>query len=306
MNSWLYEQTKIIEQIFEYAKENDVRNIIFGGDLFEEKNRIPVTLYNYVWELFNMHSFIYNIYFNTGNHDIVTLNRTSSLRPFSKIVDVISSPTNIIIEDSLIRIIPYGMTEDNLSIPKFLIPIPKQNILILHEDIDGLIYGGSDNLSTSKIAAEYLQEWDFVFNGHIHKPQQYKNIVNVGSPMLQDWGEVGEEKRFIHFVNGEVKSIKLSHPNFITIEELTDTWKEIIEKDTRNFYRIDIFSEELNNPIFKQYNVFPNVIKSKKREVRIIESEDPTEELKSYIDILDTDLDKNELLKLGSSIIKEN
>ena len=264
LSSWLWEQLRIVEQIFQYAVDNNVKMVIFNGDLFEEKNNINTRLYNRVWELFYRWSEFLRIVMNTGNHDFYTLSRDSSLKPFSTFAEIASVPSDLPISGPyVVRLIPYGMvTEDTLQRPEGY----EKCILFTHEEINGLTLGPTDFSKDTNLTIDMFSEWDVVFNGHIHKPQDVGNIVNIGSPMIQDFGEAGETKRFIHYRDGEIKSIKIDCPQFVILDGLNDRILKVISEDDRNFYRIDIDSTEIGNPIFDKFNVIPNIVKSRKRE----------------------------------------
>lgn len=305
MTSWFKTQLDITKEIFEYAIENSVHEIIFNGDLFEQKNNINVSIYNEVWNLFKEYSDRLFIKLNTGNHDIHTFNRSSSLKPFTDIAHVISKPYDYIIyPNTYVRILPYGMIEDNLKLPD-----EKDYdcyILFTHENIAGLELGPTDYESGSLLKPQIFGDWDFVFNGHIHRPQCINNIINIGSPMIQDWGEANETKRFIHFENGEIVSIPTNCPKFLTVDSITDKVISKIEKNDYDFFRIDISPDELNNPIFEKYNVFPNIVKSRDSTMRLGKVENEEEEIEKYVEMFNISLNKDKLVEIGKQIIKRS
>ena len=301
-SSWLEEQLSIIESIFVYAEKNDVEMVIHNGDLFEEKNRINVPVYNKVFELFADYSKSFDIVLNTGNHDVFTADLDSSLKPFSSICRVITEPYKYISDDTDIFFIPFGQfdVEENYKLRDNI-----YNILVLHEVIAGLSTGTNSYQIGSEIKPIYLKKWDLVLNGHIHKPQELNNILTVGSIMPQDFGEVGEQKRFIHFKDGEIKSIPIDHPNFIILDGLSNKLNGKLENNKRDFFRIDIDASELSNKIINKFNVFPNIIKSKEKKIRLKETKSVEEELQEYLNIIDTSLNKDKLLEFGRKFIKE-
>ena len=300
ISSWFDTQVQIVNDIFDFAKENGINTIIHNGDLLEEKSRIPQDLYNAVWELFRNYSKDFRIIFNSGNHDLLTLSRQSSLKPFSDIVEVVVQPKDFKFEDTFIRIIPFGMVGDNLDATSLNY---KHKILFLHEDIDSLIYGYNDFKSKSRLKMEYLSSWDIVFNGHIHKPQDIGNIINIGSPMLQDWGEAEEVKRFIIFDKGKITHIKTKCPKFIEVQSISDIHS--IKEDNYNYYRINVNSSELSNPIFKKYNVTYKLSKNKEKVARMESTLSEEDKLKWYIKEKGGHLDLDKLLQIGINLTEE-
>jgi DNA repair exonuclease SbcCD nuclease subunit len=148
-----------------------------------------------------------------------------------------------------------------------------------------------------------LSGWDLVFNGHIHKPQVVDNIVNVGSPMIQDWGEEGEVKRFIHLDDNQYTSIPIDCPQFYTLDGLSEERVEQLFKDDRNFYRVNVEATQVSHKIFKKWNVSPHIVKAKKKVIRLTKQESVKTEAEQYVDISDTKLDKDKLKKVGGEII---
>jgi len=302
ITSWIRSQVEILHQIFSYASLNSIETIVFNGDLFEEKNRIDQAVYNLVWELFREYTEQgFRMIMNSGNHDLFAFSRNSSLKPFSSMVDVITVPTNLDVYPTEFKFIPYGMLEGNVDINSEF----KYHVLFTHADIADLQYGKISKQSSSIIKPDIFNSWDLVMNGHIHRPQECGNIINIGSPMIQDWGESDEVKRFIHFSNGTCKSIPINCPNFYQLAGLSPRIIKSMEANDRDFFRVDISAEELSNPIFQKYNVSPHVVKRTKRELRLLDSGTDEDDIKRYLEIVDTNLDKGVLENIGREIIDE-
>lgn len=305
ISSWLQLQLDAFDYIMQYCISHKIKIVFHGGDLFEEKTRIPQDLYNCVWD--KIESYIdrdLTIVLNTGNHDLLTLKGTSSLRPFSKIATVVTKPSDYIFKNTYVRVIPFGLTftENALDLPS----TDKVCVLMTHEDLSGLTYGASDFQSDNPIPRESFNKWKYVFNGHIHKPQTLDNIVNMGSPLIQSFSEEGETKYFYHYKDGEYKKIIIPGVSFNTVDSLTDRMKAVLLKgSTNNYYRVNVSAEEVSDPIFKLFNVSPNIVKSSKRKIRLQNSTTIEDEIKTYIESTKTTLDKGKLITIGRSLTKE-
>jgi len=296
-NSWLFEQLKVVQRVFDYAKQHNVETVIFDGDLYESKDRIDFPTLNSVWRFYTQLAKEHRIIFNIGNHDYSTLDRqNSSLVTYSDNIQVIHAPTDIVFGDTLCRIVPHGMVEGNLGVPSSS-PIC---LLFTHEVISDLRLGERSYSLKTTLKKEIFSDWTKVFNGHIHMPQEINNIINIGSTMQQDFGEAGESKRFIHYKDGEIISIPVTAPEFFIYPELTEELKDKIEDDDTNFYRIDIPPESLGDSIFQKYNVSFRVKRNTERKVRLKETKTDKEELFEYITIINpNDLNRKKLLKIG-------
>lgn len=291
--SWLDTQILLVGDIFIYAKKCNVSTIIIDGDLFEEKNHLPQDLYNEVWNFFKKYSEDFRIILNLGNHDFLNLSRSSALQPFSDILEIVKTPTDIQLGNDLIRIVPFGMlgSPSCLQVPEGTY---ENKILCTHEEIQGLRYSNQTVIEEG-FGVKAFRQWDIVFNGHIHAPQNTGNIINIGSPMIEDWGESSDKKRFIHYKDGKTTDLHLACPDFIEVEELTEDDRKRMEEDDYNYYRIHISSDRLSDPIFHKFNVFPKVDKKRTRESRMKEDISFEEKVKTYISLQETDLDKNKL-----------
>lgn len=294
LTSWVRMQFGILDQIVDYAKENGVKTIFHNGDLFEEKNRIPQDLYNLVWKKFCDLSDSFDFIFNTGNHEFTSVNRQGSLMPFDfvKVVrDVEIWHTSS--KDYKIVMMPYGMgNEENLITFK---SNTYKTILFVHENINEFM----EYETINSIPASRFKEWNLVFNGHIHKPGEYKNIINIGSPYITDWNQADQQKRFIHYKNGQVIVVPIKHPQFIDIEGLTGRAKSKMEKDNFNFYRVVVDSSESTDDIFKKFNVSFKLVKSEKRKSRFSAIVSDEEEIERYLEDKEVDLNKKKLKDVG-------
>jgi len=292
LTTWMECQEDIIDQIIGYAQVNKIQNVFFGGDLFEKKNYLPQDLYNFVWDIFSEHAIYSNLIFNlnTGNHDYHS-KVSSSLKPFSSIVNVVSEVQDIPLMNGIIRMIPHGKIIGNLKLPKGY----EEYVVFTHEDIAELKYGPQDYTSSSRYKVQIFGDWDVVFNGHIHTAQKLGNIINMGSCMRQNFGET-DEKYFYHYKDGKTKKIQIECPKFIIAPGFSDKIRATVETNDYDFFRIDITPEELGDPVFKKYNVFPNVVKFKDKKKRLEINMSEEDELLKYVELMESDLNTKKLL----------
>ena len=303
ITSWLRLQFKLVSFIFRYAFKNEVKTIIFAGDVFEEKDRIPQPLYNKVWSFFKEYSKHLNLVLNIGNHDSPTLYKTSEssgLLPFSEFAYIVKDVTDIQMGNTFMRIIPYGLaTIESITKPK----INKNCILVLHEEIAGVGFGHSGYRSKRMdLPLSKLKEWSIVLDGHIHKPQQmYENIYFIGSLLPVDWSEAADKKRFFHYNNGSLKSITIPHQQFFKLEGDLEEAKKLINDE--DFFRIKIYPSQVGDDIFKRFNVSYELLKEEKRRIRIKKDLSILDEAKSYIKENNDNLNASLLLNIAKEIV---
>ena len=290
LTSWLLTQLNLTEDIFKYALSNKIKTVIHCGDMFEEKNRISFTLYNAVWELYKKYSEELDIIFLTGNHDVSTVTGVSTAKPFSDIICVVDEPT--LIDDALF--VPYRMldkiTNDDVT-----------SILFTHDDFIGAKYAKGTQ-SEDGYDPKIVSKFDVVFNGHIHIPQSYDNIYSVGSLMAGDWGDDNKQKRFIVY-DDNITSVNIDHPMFYSFDKLNDEVRNAI--NDKDFFRVDIGTEEITDPIFNQYNVDYRIVRAADRTIRLSNTLSDEEELSEYLKVTETKLDTDKLLNIGIELCQK-
>jgi len=311
---WLPLQLQCLKQIFDFCMEIEPDIIVFNGDLFDAKTSIDVPLFTRVWEEFSDFEYSKKVILNTGNHDIATIDGASVLTTFEPIcMDVvkIGETRSWFFDDWEVKIVPF-MPEIN---KEFLSKSSKHGILFLHQEIEGLVLGSSNYKLENPIPLEWLDEWDFVFDGHIHKPQNIGNVFAVGSIMQQNFGEAREKKRFIDLkITKEhkpyIQSIEIEGPQFFVDVKL-DNKKQIDyiknKSKSNQFFRIDINEKDISNEIFKLPNVFPKVVSKSEREVRVMKDLTDEELLEIYVKNETENKEiYNKLVEIGIKIIREN
>ena len=300
-SSWLEEQINLTKSIFDYALTNDISIIIHTGDLFEEKSKVNTGLIKEIWGLYNNYKNLFSFYFNQGNHDITSFQDRSKslLYLFREIGSVIFGPAGFYLGKSHVVFCPHKSTTDYDQYLKK----NSYNILVLHENID------THYPNEPSIDSDIFKNWDLVLNGHIHQTNIYKNIINVGSFMQQDFSEEGQGKYFVILDGLKYTLHPIPHPVFTTITKLTDDLRTSIMKNEHDYFRIKIDSSAIDDPIFQKHNVTPFIIPSKKRVIRLINNSvnkpNLVEEITTYIKLFKPEsLDADRLSITGQQLVK--
>lgn len=323
----------VLEWIFQTAQNKNIKNILFCGDLFHDRQKIDVLTYQKTFEIFRKYvKDDIEIYLLLGNHDLWHYEKCdiSSVYPLEAIkgVSVINEPCIKTICGYDIGFLPYTHNPSN-----DLKNIKDCNILLGHIAVDGAIlntmYGTEADVEVendgemTKVTSAIFSGINQVFLGHYHAEQKLSdNVEYVGSPLQLSFGEAFQHKHIIVFNPDTLEKQYIrntfSPQHFIIPEEDIPKYKL-----DGNFIRLmvkDISSSdivEMKNNVLKN-NVGSFEVKLMKRKIEddLIDMQDAKnlighqDELQMFIDAVEKQkglgkLEKDELLRIGKWL-KEN
>jgi DNA repair exonuclease SbcCD nuclease subunit len=204
---------RALEWVFETALARKIKTIVFGGDLFQDRNKIHVISYEKTFKLINKYcgDGDLNLCVLVGNHDMWYSDKwdVSSVGPLTAIknVQVINQPCSLTLEDCTIDFLPYTRNPIEDINNHFQ---SKNDILISHCSVDGAKLNTFFN-TKAEISVEYegdmvkvdtnaFKGWKRVFLGHYHAAQKLNDVVEyIGSPLELNFGEAFQEKHIIVF-----------------------------------------------------------------------------------------------------------
>ena len=249
------EQRKVMKEMVEYIKENNIPYFFIAGDLYEQ-DYIKKNTIEYVNQLFNE---IPNtkVFITPGNHDPYIKNSFYKQFKWSENVHIFTNEIEVI-EDENVDIYGYGFNDFYMAKKFDQIHIKnrqKINILITHGSLDS---GIEENREYNPLTTKELRElgFDYVALGHIHKSSYNdylgQSIVYPGSPISLGFDELGDRGFIAGNIDDKNKELKLqfiktsaktfAEYNFDTSE--INSEEELIEKinntkfDDNKFYKI--------------------------------------------------------------------
>jgi len=318
--------------VFDVADQHGIENILFGGDLFHDRQKIEVLTYQRTFEtLFNrLIGNKYKLYLLLGNHDIWYNDDTSisSVIPLSTLpgVKVISKPERINICGSNWDFIPF--THNPISTLEELSKLPgKPEYALGHIAVDGAILHGSHQADVAiehdgdmvAISPALFKHYIHTFFGHYHAEQRVSDTVEyIGSPLQLSYGEAFQNKHLIRF--DCKKNIRTYVQNNFSPKHLIIGMDEIEKYDLKgNFVQIrvdDIGATDLlsmKKDILSQSQPGSLEIKHQKKKIEDMVIQNArailykgNEMLSKYIDEIGyKNLDRDELLSIGQSICQK-
>ncbi len=315
---------KVLDWVFETAKKLKIKDIVFAGDLFQDRQRIDIATYSLTFDVLLKHcDGSINLWLLIGNHDMWYHDKwdISSVLPFSALpnVTVINKACTLEINGHPIDFLPY--VRDPIE---HLKTIQQSKVLVGHLAIHGaelhsLFHTLSDVIlehdgDMVKVGPELFSGWDKVFLGHYHGCQQIENIEYVGSPLELNFGEAYQEKHLIVYdlKTGEQEYIinDFSPKHLVLNEEEIDN-----QEFENNFVRLNVVNKKAIDLLDLKKNIQEKkpgtleiVQRPKKEQKQVVEDaksilHKEDEMLETYVKEVDTgDLDKPHLVEVGKGI----
>jgi DNA repair exonuclease SbcCD nuclease subunit len=321
-----------LEWVFRTAKERQISDVVFGGDLFQDRQKIDVMTYHLTFDVLARNcSNDLRLWLLLGNHDLWYHDKwdISSVRPFSAIpgTTVIEKPCSIEIDGHIIDFLPYTHhpVEHLDTLRKAAKKRKGRKTLVAHLAVDGAQLNTLHN-TRSDVVIEHDGEmvrvdhtcfdgWDKVWLGHYHGQQKVGlNAEYIGSTLQLTFGEAFQHKHIIVYdlKDGTTEYIrnKFSPQHFIIPE--SDIGKYDIEN---NFIRLSVsdmggtvlvdLKKELQEFNPGSLEILPLVKEESEHLVEdakaILYKED--EMLEKYVEQVEVGkLDKKVLLEIGKKI----
>jgi calcineurin-like phosphoesterase family protein len=172
--------------------------IVHLGDLFDNRNVIPINLMNYTLDIVEEISKIAPFHIIIGNHDLYSKStgEINSVRPFKHIdnIFIYDKPTKIEFEGISILMVPYI---DNRKEQISIINNNKDcKYLFCHSDLNGakLHMTSAGHRNADKIDIEDFKDFRKVYSGHYHIVQRDQNFTFVGSIFQMDRNDYKDQK----------------------------------------------------------------------------------------------------------------
>jgi len=262
------------EQFIPYLEENNIQDILFLGDLFDNRNNINTKVMNDVYELFSNKLNKFNIILLIGNHDSyfntnLDINSLKFFKNF-KNVTLIEKMTTLNVQGLDIVFVPW-ITDDE-EFKKEIVNY-SNDVCMGHFELKGFSFSSS-NICLNGMSDENLSNFKLVFSGHFHTRSVKKvgnnEIIYIGTPFQITRADIGEDRGFVildtetlkyEFINNNasMKFIKINYPDIYDEDSIKgnhiDIYVDYTEYD-------EVFEKYINkiqslNPI-QQPNIFIN------------------------------------------------
>ena len=332
-----------LDWVFKTACSKNIKDIVFLGDLFHDRQKIDVLTYQKTFEVLEKYLLNnkINLYLLLGNHDLWHNQKwdVSSVNPLRNLpgVVVINEPTvRAISDDYLFGFLPYthDPIEDLKKIEKYWeqecskrkIDPPK--IMGAHIAVDGAVWNVKYNTRAEvsiehdgdmvKVGPNIFNKWKKVFLGHYHAEQKLSDIVEyVGSPLQLSFGEAFQDKHIIIYdiEKNSCEYVKndFSPKHYIMGEDELDNYElegnfiRLEVKDITSTSMSEIRKNLVENKKVASMEITQNFIKEQHvitDAKSILHNEEDM--IEKYIEQVSLDLNKDKLVSIGKKIISSS
>ena len=309
---------------FPYIDENDIKVVFQLGDLFDRRKTVNLlTLHRskeYFFEEIRKRPDV-KFYCLVGNHDTYhkNTNRINSpellLKEYENFI-VINDPSEIVIDEIPLAIIPWICQDNELEISRF-IENTKAQILMGHLELKGFqMYRGSVNLHGHD--SNMFKKFDMVLSGHFHHRSSKGNIHYVGTPYEITWSDADDPRGF-HILDLETRDLTFIRNPYIMHKKILYDGGEVDEmpfvsglyvkvfvKSKTDQKHFDNFILQLESQNPYELNVLEDKVSLLSDSKVILETKDTTSIIETVVsDIEVNKVDKEELKSVLVSLYND-
>lgn len=324
-----YQEKFYAEVFFPYLKEHSITNILHLGDYYENRKFVNFKALNHNRKVFleplRENGITMDII--PGNHDVFYKN-TNELCSLKELLGYFTSNVNIIMKPKVIdydgckvAVVPWINNANYAEYTKFIANCDA-SIMGAHLELQGFdMMKGMPN--PHGMSSELFSRFEMVLSGHFHTKSSQNNIHYLGSQMEFTWADVDDPKYF-HILDTETREItpvlnpitlfkkvmyndtKMDYNDY-DISQLVDKFVKIIVVNKTDLYAFDKFIDRIQSistyelKIAETFGEFLGENVSDEE----ISVEDTTELLDTYVDSVETDLDKDKIKSLMRGLYVE-
>ncbi len=225
LNSRVVDQINLLNWVLERSLDNLVSDIIITGDVFEEPKPSPALISVLIDWLKKCAANKIKVHIIVGNHDILRTGHyyTSALDIITACelenIFVYNNMSTVLVNSTAFTLLPFrdrksfnvssnaealSLLNNQLVYEVGAIPNHLTKVLVGHLAIEGSIPVGDeiDDLSNELMCPiKMFKDYDFVWMGHVHKPQVLANhkpyVAHIGSMDISNYGEIEHKKNII-------------------------------------------------------------------------------------------------------------
>lgn len=327
-----HQETFFRDIFFPYLDEHGVKHVMDLGDTFDRRKYINYVTLKRVKEFFfsQLQSRGIEYHAVVGNHSVYFTN-TNEVNSMSLLLQEYDNfhiyehaPKELTFGSTRFMMVPW-ITKDNREVCADAITATSAQILLGHFEIEGfeMMKGTVCDHGMSK---DFFSKFEAVYSGHFHHPSEYGNIKYLGAQYEMTWSDYAGRRGF-HVFDTESRDIEfIENPNRVfhkieyddsdmSIDEianldvsvLKNAYVKVIVKKRTNSYLYDMFLNRIADSgaaDVKSVDDSLNLESSGVNEI-LDETQDTKDILHSYIDSIETSIEKKKIKKVIDDLYLE-
>lgn len=315
------------DQFFPFLDSHkEIKTIVHLGDVFDRRKFINFQTLNSVREYFldELNKRGLELVVLVGNHDsfyknTLSVNSIDLLVANYPNVTVIEEPTEMKIGDVKVLLLPW-ICDDNAEKTAEMVEQTTATVCFGHLEIGGFaMYRGMVN--TDGLDPHMFDKFKLTCSGHFHHKNSDGTIHYLGSPYEMTWSDADDPRGFhvldtrtlkLTFVKNDRRifyKIFYNEKNIISVPParmVKGSCFKIIVEHKDDFAKFDRFVDELNRQGAAEIRIIEDLSDFEALDLdEDIEVEDTKTLLEAYIDATDTELDKDRIKALMTSLFIE-
>ena len=313
---------------FPHLEEHNIKSILHLGDYYDHRRFV-----NFKALERNRHMFLdvirdrgIHMSIIPGNHDVYYKNTNNLcalkelLGHYTDCVSIYMNPTDIKIDstDMTVGFVPW-ICDDNENKCIEFIQNTKSQILFGHFEIGGFKYMANTNIVSHGMGTEIFNRFDSVYSGHYHTKSTQGNITYLGTQLEFTWSDAHDPKYF-HVFDTETREMEAIRNPYTLFQKLyysddkqsdcsnvTNKYVKVIVSEKNDHYNFDKYIDKVQalNPLDLKIVENFGDLSAENIEDEQINLEDTQTLLNTYVDALESNLDKTKLKNLLSELHTE-
>lgn len=327
-----HQETFFRDVFFPHLDEHNIKIVMDLGDTFDRRKYINYVTLKRAKEFFfnQLQSRGIEYHAVVGNHSVyfTNTNEVNSMSLLLKEYDNFHiyehEPKELTFGSTRFMMVPW-ITKDNREVCSEAIENTSAQILLGHFEIEGfeMMKGTVCDHGMNKDA---FSKFEAVYSGHFHHPSEYGNIKYLGAQYEMTWSDYAGRRGF-HVFDTETKDIEfVENPNRIfhkidyddsdmSIDEiasldvsvLKNAYVKVIVKNRTNSYLYDMFLNRIADSGAADVKSVDDTLNLESSGVDEIldETQDTKDILHSYIDSIETSIEKKKIKKVIDELYVE-
>ena len=315
-----YQERFYKEIFFPYLQKHNIINVLHLGDYYEHRKSVNFKALQHNRKAFlePLRDLGITMDIIPGNHDVYfkNTNELCSLKEllgyFTSNVNIIMKPTVLDYAGCKVAVVPWINNSNYAEYTEFLSQC-KANIVGAHLELKGFdMMPGMPN--PHGMDSDIFNRFEMVLSGHFHTKSNRGPIHYLGSQMEFTWADVDDPKYF-HILDTETRELtQVRNPitifkkfvyddekvdyNTVDMEQFKKKFVKLIVVNKNDLYMFDRFVDKLQNIETYELKIaenFEEFLGDNVDDDSVNSMEDTTELLDSYVEAVDTDLDKDHI-----------